>query len=271
VVLSELGITEPSEIDIDAIAQHCGATILYEPLHGSAARIIGAGNKALITVESSARRGRQRFSAAHELGHWMRDRGKVAFSCTTNQLLREWSEDNPERRANSYGADLLMPSAMFKKWAERVDGTLDSVRALASTFNTSLTATAIKFVRIGILPSMLICNEPTGRRWFFRSPLVPEELWPVRSPGLTTVAAKIFAGRCSTKPDPETVDADEWIEHRDASRYCVLEHSVGIQRDLVLTLLWWHDEEQILALDPDEEELPAELDVPRFGRRVRRR
>src|SRR5687768_12988516 len=34
-LLKELGITEPSEIDIEAIAQHCGATVTYGRLSGS--------------------------------------------------------------------------------------------------------------------------------------------------------------------------------------------------------------------------------------------
>ena len=52
-VLDELGITEPDEIDIEAIAQYCGALIVYEKLEGCAARILGNGNEAIITVEKN--------------------------------------------------------------------------------------------------------------------------------------------------------------------------------------------------------------------------
>ena len=37
-----------------------------------------------------SKRTRQRFSAAHELGHWMYDRGKVAFACSKTVLNSEW-------------------------------------------------------------------------------------------------------------------------------------------------------------------------------------
>ena len=40
-ILEELGITEPEDLDIEAIAQSCGATIVYERLDGCAARILG--------------------------------------------------------------------------------------------------------------------------------------------------------------------------------------------------------------------------------------
>lgn len=98
-LFDELGITAPEDIDIEAIAQHCQATIIYQPLHGSSARILGFKDRAIITVDSRARRERQRFSAGHELGHWMQDRGKLsAFTCNEKVFITEWSNDNPERR-----------------------------------------------------------------------------------------------------------------------------------------------------------------------------
>jgi Zn-dependent peptidase ImmA (M78 family) len=73
-VLSKLGITDPKDLDIEAIAYACGATILYEPLTGCEATIVGHEDKAIITVNRNSHRGRRRFSAGHELGHWMNDR-----------------------------------------------------------------------------------------------------------------------------------------------------------------------------------------------------
>jgi Zn-dependent peptidase ImmA (M78 family) len=77
-LLDELGIREPEEIAIEAIAEYCGATILYQPLQGAEARIVGHGDRAIITVNEAVPIGRRRFSGAHELGHWMCDRGKHA-------------------------------------------------------------------------------------------------------------------------------------------------------------------------------------------------
>ena len=64
-ILSTLGIAEPDDIDIEAIAWECGATILYEPLTGCEANIIGSGDKAIITVNSKAIPARKRFSSGH--------------------------------------------------------------------------------------------------------------------------------------------------------------------------------------------------------------
>jgi uncharacterized protein DUF955 len=271
-ILDELGITEPSDIDIEAIAQYCEATIVYEPLDGSAARILGAGDRAIITVDASAARPRQRFSAGHELGHWMRDRGKVAFSCADTALLREWDDDNPERRANRYAADLLLPRKMVEKAARGMPLTFASARELCETFTTSLVATAIRLVELGTLPGMLICTERTGRKWFVRSPLIPDTLWPLRAPSAGAVAARLLAGAATSSRAPEVVDADDWIDHPDAKHYEIVEDSRLVSDGLVMSVLWWKNEARLLAFNDDESdgkpELTGELT---FSPRTRRR
>lgn len=47
--------------------------------------------------------------------------------------------------------------------------------------------------------------------------------------------------------------ADEWIDHPDAHRYSIREDSIRLASDLVLTLLWWRNEQQLLDLDTDSE------------------
>ena len=51
-LLRELSIGEPKQIDVEAIAQYCRATITYEPLQGCAARILAFGDRAIITIDS---------------------------------------------------------------------------------------------------------------------------------------------------------------------------------------------------------------------------
>jgi hypothetical protein len=250
-LLNELGIADPDDIDIEAIAQYCKATVVYEPLHGCEARILGNGERAIITVNSRSQRPRQRFSAGHELGHWMRDRNKVGFSCT-EVALRDWNSDNPERYANAYAADLLLPRGMFEPLAKNKPATFETVRELAEEFNTSLTATAIRLVEFGSFPAMLVFLENGKRKWFFRGPDVPAALWPRESPKPATVTYDLLRGNLA-EDDPVPVQADGWLEHPRSRWYEILEHAIQIGPDAVLVLLWWKNEKQLLDLSEDED------------------
>lgn len=250
-LLRELGVTEPEDIRLEAIAQYCGATIVYEPLSGCAARIVGYGEEAFITVDSKSRLERRRFSAAHELGHWMADRGRISsFLCQEKVFATEWAEDNPERRANRYAADLLLPKFMFEPRARNKEIIFDTVRSLAAVFRTSLTATAIRLVEFGSFPAIIVCNEQGRRRWFSRGPDVPDELRLRDTPGAYTCAYDLLRGS-SAAEGPTDVQSDGWISHPGARRYSLREDSVRIGHGLVLSILWWKDESQLLDLEEE--------------------
>lgn len=257
-LLRTLGISQPEEIDIERIAQHCGAAVVYEPLTGCEARIIGYGDRAIITVNSHSPRSRQRFSAGHELGHWMHDRGSISLSCSENQLVTEWFENNPERKANRYAADLLMPVSLFRPQVQDREINFDSVEQLANMFQTSLTATAIRFVEHGPLPSMVICSDAKRRKWFTRSEIIHENLWPHEAPGRETVAFDLHRNAAALPPGPSEVNAAQWINHPKAGQYVLVEDSIRVSGGLVLTLLWWRNEQQLLDLDDEQEEEDAE-------------
>jgi Zn-dependent peptidase ImmA (M78 family) len=255
VLLKELGVTEPKEIQIEAIAQYCGATVLYERLEGSAARILGFGDRAFITVDSRSRRERQRFSAAHELGHWMRDRQQMssAFSCKEQIFASEWGTDNPERRANRYAAELLLPDFMFRAQAKSLPITFESVRTLAKLFETSLTATAIRMIELGSFPAMIVCSSVRGREWFIRGEDVPAALWPRDRPGAYTCAYDLLRGEPSEDIGPTDVQADGWMTHPESRQYTICEDSEALGNGYVLSLLWWKDERQLLDIESESD------------------
>ncbi|MGA8399542.1 MAG: ImmA/IrrE family metallo-endopeptidase, partial [Stellaceae bacterium] len=107
VILKSLGISEPREIDLEAIAGHLGPRIRYRPLGRCEARIIGAEDHAVIPVNSLSSRRRRRFSIGHELGHWHHDRGRVLF-CQAEDIGRGAPGSlSPERLADRFASNLL--------------------------------------------------------------------------------------------------------------------------------------------------------------------
>src|SRR5579885_3344836 len=178
-LLFRLGIETPEEIDIEAIAAYCGCTVRYRHLDGCSARLVGVGERAIISVDDDSRVERQRFSIAHEIGHWMADRGKPLFQCQKTDLGTPWSRAiNPEARANGFAAELLMPAFLFAPLARQKPVTFNTVDQLATIFNVSRTAAAFRLVEIGDADSMLLCHGRGGRRWFVGSRRVEGHFWP---------------------------------------------------------------------------------------------
>ena len=255
-LLVELGIWSPADIDIEAIAYYCGAIVRYRRLTGCAARVVGNNDTALITVDSNSNRGRQRFSAAHELGHWMHDRGKGCFSCEEAQFIKEWSHNNPETRANRYASDLLLPKVLFRPEATAYRSMdFDTVKELAKTFETSLTATAIRLAEYGPCPTMLICYNAAGREWFVRGS-VSKVLWPPDAAQENTYAFDLL-NKEGAHEARGAVDASVWFDHPVAAGFGVEEHSIRIRQGNVLSLLWWKDEDMLIKIEELEDERAA--------------
>ena len=255
-LLAELGISSPADIDIEAIAFHCGAVVRYRPLTGCAARIVGKNDTALITVDSNSNRARQRFSAAHELGHWMHDRGDTSFSCQEAQFSKEWSRNNPETRANRYASDLLLPEVLFRPAATAYTSMdFDTVRELATIFDTSLTATAIRLAEQGPLPTMLVCYSAAGREWFVRHS-VSDSLWPPNTAQAYTYAFDLLKENGGGEARG-TVNASAWFDHPVASGFSIEEHSIRTPYNDVLSLLWWKNEDMLIKIEEYEDERAA--------------
>ncbi|HLH31733.1 MAG TPA: ImmA/IrrE family metallo-endopeptidase [Terriglobia bacterium] len=252
-ILEKLGITEPADLDIDAIAYACGAFITREPLTGCEANIIGANDRAVITVNSASIESRQRFSAGHELGHWMRDRGKNAFGCSNRTMQTEWTVSNPESRANRFAADLLLPLSMFVPMARAKPITVEIVTTLSDEFKMSKTATAIRLVEHGSFPAVLVFFEQTERKWFVpKRREVPEFLQPAEHPSQQTVTARMFRDSDLQQLSGE-VRADHWFSAYHSERYYLRESCMRLGKDGVLTLIWWEDEQQLLDIADAEE------------------
>ena len=178
----------------------------------------------------------------------MIDRGKLSgFICTEKNLVTDWSGDNPERRANRFAADLLMPSNLFAPIAKKREMTFETVRDLCIKFETSLTATAIRLVENGSFPAMVVCSTKQGVKWKFRDRDIPHEIQLRDNPGAYTNAAELLS-RSDLKRNPTEVEASDWFTHPRSKYYNIIEDSIRIFEGTVLSLLWWKNEQQLIDL-----------------------
>lgn len=235
-LLQELGVSEPSEIDLEAIAHYSNAEVRYRQLDGCEARIVGNSERAIITVNANSSARRKRFSIAHELGHWYHHRGKC-LACRLEEY-RPRDGLSPERVADGYAADLVMPNYLFRPIARRQGkATFGTVSALAEIFRTSKPATAIRFVESDCSPALVICHGPEGRKWFARAPSVPAKWFPQKELDADSFAFGIQFGGKPDDPIPRRIGADAWFDRWDAERFDVHEQTIRISPAETLTLV----------------------------------
>jgi hypothetical protein len=240
-VLLDLGVTEPKDIDLEAIAYYLGARVRYRPLDGCEARIVGSGNAAIITVNARGSHRRRRYSIAHELGHWRHHRGK-ALVCRAEELANH-GPLSPERVADAYAADLLMPRYLFDPVARQHPKlNFNVVNALADEFETSLTATAIRLVEGDHSPALAVCHGTGGRKWFVRAPSVSPRWFPRDSLDSESFAFDVLFGKAEGTTMPRKIGADAWFDRGEAEKYDVLEQTVRTGNNEILTLVLIPDE-----------------------------
>ena len=245
-ILKRLGITEPSEIDLEAIAWDRGARVRYRPLDRCEARIIGTKDKAVITVNSRSHRRRQRFSIAHELGHWHYHRGRTLM-CLAEEIGRPAPGDmNPEKVADRFASSLLMPDYLFRPIARAfTKADFNTVREIADQFGTSNTATAIRLVEDNYFVACLVCHGCDGRKWFARSSEVPARWFPSKDLSQDSFAFDMLFGSATEQTFPRKVGADAWFDRRDASDYEVREQTIRTSDKEILSIILIEDQEML--------------------------
>ena len=242
-LLDELFITEPDEIDLEAIAAHLGASVKYAALTGCEARIVGDGDTAIITVNSQSLPQRQRFSIGHEIGHWVYDKGKISLECGAAKQQSFYTAQDPESRANAFASELLIPKPMLLPRLQGRKADLSTLTELADIFRTSMTSTACRVLDMQTHPTMVVCHTRAKRLWYRSSREVQDVLRPLRNLSKDSVAWGLLQGNGTS--GSEEVDADAWIDHPDAGDYTVFESSFLATPEMVVSLLWWRSDLQI--------------------------
>lgn len=245
-LLQSLGVTEPSEIDLEAIAYDRGAVVTYRPLKGCEARIVGAGDRAVITVDThGGTPARRRFSTAHELGHWHHHRGKCSICRADDIGNYRRNPLDPERVADAYAADLLLPIYLFAPRADKLKtATFEAVDKLREEFQTSITATALRLVEFGPEPAMLVCHGKAGRKWFRRPAHIPERWFPKDELDSESYAFEVLHGGVG-RSRRAVIGADAWFDRFGADQFEVYEQTHKIGDDDVLTIIVFKDDRMI--------------------------
>ena len=237
-ILMGLGISDPKEIDLDAIAWSRGALVEYRPLDGCDATIVGSEKRAVIAVNTRSSPERRRFSTGHEMGHWHHHRGRILFCGSKDVENPEDDALNPERHADTFASDLILPNYLLHPRLRKIRRmTLTVAREIRDEFAASLTATLLKVVQYNRFPLIVVCHNKRRRRWFRRADMVPGWWYPLEQLDRATFAADMLFNGATEQNWPRKIPGDAWFNFRNCDRFDIEEQSFMLPGDEVLTVL----------------------------------
>jgi hypothetical protein len=238
-LLGEHGI-DRAPVDPFAIAESLGIVVqASDELEGSfSGCLLQAGASFGILYSTGIQnRGYQRFTVAHELGHFsLTDHHRVLFE--KGALHRSESGFTSgawyEREADFFGVELLIPEFLFHKHRREFPTGLDGVKGLAELFETSLTATGIRYATLSTEPVGVVVSEGERVLYSVFSKRFAAKLGP-RSPSGTrlrevpagSVTGRLNAGGKVVAEERGVVQAKRWFPEASGE---LAEEVIGLGR-----------------------------------------
>jgi Zn-dependent peptidase ImmA (M78 family) len=152
-LLAKLGITEVPT-PIEDVARLLGLRISRAPSTEFSGLLLRKDGKALIGVNSSEAPVRQRFTIAHEIGHFVLHPEKDAFVDFRKSFGAGEVRPPRERHADMFAAALLMPRKVLLKHFRRLAGEVDTdsiTKALAKRYSVSEDAMRFRLINLNAL------------------------------------------------------------------------------------------------------------------------
>jgi Zn-dependent peptidase ImmA (M78 family) len=211
---------------------------------GVSGMLVRVGNEYCIVYSTYYHNlGFERFSIAHELGHYFLDdhpqigdlhRSSAGFICP----------ERYEREADIFASGLLMPEAIFKEKLREYPKGLDGIIGMAELCNTSLTATAIRYAEFTTDPLMVIISTNgiidfcivSEKIRHIKDKEIPQKGYPIPQNTATAAIAKTEAYRVNRERRSITADLSDWLELRRSKD--ALEEAIGLGKyEKVLTVV----------------------------------
>lgn len=172
-ILNYYFIESPSDIDLDKIAFALNISLNCVDLKGASARILHNGKKGFVDYDLSlcSNEGRKRFAIAHEIGHFQMHKESLSLKKCTDDDLEVWFQPNKvkEVEANFFASELLLPSDFVSPYCDK-QVNMETVIEIAETFNTSITAAALKYIDLNYNPCAIAFCKNKKIIWIKGSP-----------------------------------------------------------------------------------------------------
>lgn len=223
-----------------------------------------ARSAGIILVNGAARRGRRRFTIAHELGHFLipthKPKQGAEFLCSRDDMRRWLDKDQNgyarmEAEANEFAALMLMPPPIWiKAMGVYRDPALSQIINLAEKFDVSKEASARAYARYHDELIAVIVIKDSQVNKIYRAPRFPYVSVNV---GQSIPRQSIFHHAAKTLDAPsgiEEVRAETWLQSDWDKKLPTLYEQVFYQQGgFALLMLWAESTEEDEDLDKDED------------------
>lgn len=162
---------------------------------------------------------RSRFTFGHELGHYFLEEHRYALlggRTPGHASVTDFTSRNPvELEADYFACSLLMPETRFRRDCRGQPISAELFKQLAATYQTSITATLLRYVYLGGHPVVVVCSQRGLIKWHWSS---PDFAFPYLKSGKVsnkTATGEYYAtGKCYSMP--EEVFAEHWFMYTRA-------------------------------------------------------
>jgi Zn-dependent peptidase ImmA (M78 family) len=156
----------PGAVPVEKIAKSYGIALKLDEVDDDLSGFLYRDQKTknvIIGANKSHHPNRQRFTIAHELGHYLLHEGELvhldsdrgAFMLNLRDSTSSKGEDNDEREANLFAAELLMPAKFLKQDLEGKDldilGGSEFLQKIARKYKVSTEALTFRLANLGYI------------------------------------------------------------------------------------------------------------------------
>ena len=236
-LIEKYGISAPEHIRLRDIAFDLGAEVVEGHLEKAAASLTRIGDCATIRVLTGDAPQRKRFSIVHELGHLVLNHTQSIRQLCSARDMERWYKPDLETEANFFASEMILPKSLVAKRCDVREVNFAPVLTIAKEFRASLTATAIKFVRLSPESCALVCSKEGKIAWTYRS----RDWWPKLKIGTKLKSASVAYDFFQGKPlveEPIEHEPEAWLDSPGGLEG-LIEHSIASPNyGFVLSLLW---------------------------------
>ncbi|HAT1700348.1 TPA: ImmA/IrrE family metallo-endopeptidase [Legionella pneumophila] len=175
-IIKEEGLQLP--IDLFSLAERNDIEIVSKPIDAKGVSGMLIRHRECFTIAYATHienEGFQRFSIAHELGHYFLPSHpeKIFKDGDIHESHAGYSSSNPiEKEADHFAASLLMPKYLTKKIIAKYQDGLNAIKNMSEVCKTSLISSAIRYTELTDAAVAIIVSSGSKVEYSFVSPTI---------------------------------------------------------------------------------------------------